>query len=105
MSGEERRTRVRSLVTGVLGAAEVPFVEADGCLSAELSREAMTALEGRWGSPATVVVTFDPETAARHPEADLIAPGSFRLDRFLAWIRREVQLSRAYLPALTRDSG
>lgn len=95
----------RHLVEEVLAAAGVSPGEVAGCLSADLPGEVMTALEGHWSPPASLLLAFDPETAARHPEADLVAPGSFRLERFLAWIRREAGVSRAALPPLPRDAG
>ncbi len=97
--------RVRRLVESLLTAAGVPFEWHEGCLQANLSAEAMTALEAHWSPPATLLLTFDAAAAARHPEADLVAPGSFRLERFLAWIRREVHLSQAFLPPLPRGTG
>ncbi len=97
--------RVRRPVESLLSAAGVPFAWNGDCLHADLSAQAMTALEGRWAPGGSLLLVFDPEAAAAHPEADLVAPGSFRLERFLAWIRREVQVSRAYLPPLPPEAG
>jgi hypothetical protein len=97
--------RVRALVENLFGAAGVPCGWRDGCLLADLSQEAMSELEGRWAQPATLLLAFSPETVAVHPEADLVAPGSFRLERFLAWIRRKGRLSQAYLPPVPRGTA
>lgn len=99
---EEGATLVRRLVEGVLTAAGVPFTVVDGCLLADLPAEARTALEGRWAAAAPLCLTFDRASAAAHPEADLVEPGSFRLERFLAWVRRENRLGIAHLAPLPR---
>lgn len=98
-------SRVKRLVESLFTLAGVEYSWADGCLSAQLSGEAMSALEGRWSNPGALLLAFEPEVVATHPEADLVAPGSFRLERFLTWIRREVGLSRVFLPALPRGAG
>lgn len=97
--------RVRHLVESLFRAAGVPCIWLDGCLRADLTAEAMTALEGRWAEPASLLLAFDPRTAEERPEADLVAPGSYRLERFLSWVRREVKLSRAFLPPLPPGAG
>lgn len=105
MNGEDRSAAVRQLVESLLTAAGVPFQPMGGCLAAQLSDEAMSALEGRWAPAASLLLAFDPESAAATPGADLVVQGSFRFERFLAWIRREVKLSRAWLPAWPRGTG
>lgn len=105
MTGEGQGERVRALVENLFGAAGVPCGWRDGCLLADLSQEAMSELEGRWAQPATLLLAFSPETVAVHPEADLVAPGSFRLERFLSWIRRKGRLSQGYLPPVPRGAA
>lgn len=105
MTDGSGHARVRRLVESLLSAAGVPYAWCGEVLQANLSQEAMTSLQGHWAPAGTLRLVFDPEVAAAHPEADLVAPGSFRLERFLAWIRRQVQLARAYLPPLPRGTS
>ncbi|HHW14832.1 MAG TPA: hypothetical protein GXX28_07860, partial [Firmicutes bacterium] len=104
VTGQDGAARVRRLVEGLLTAANIPFQNVDGCLLTYLPAEAMTALEGRWAPAGSLFLAFDRATAADRPEADLVEPGSLRLERFLAWVRRENRLGVAYLPPLPRTA-
>ena len=82
----------------------------------EMSPAQAAELEGGWtpvpgpwtpGAPAqaTYYFTFSPGTAEAHAEAELLAPGSRRLDQVIASIRRIGGATRVWLPAPAGSRG
>lgn len=94
----------------LLGAA-VQEVD-DGLFRIELDRRLAAELEGdtmppwMWMSgPAqptqiTYYFTFFPDVAERHPEAELVSPGSHRLQQVIESVRQIAEGTRAHLPFL-----
>lgn len=83
---------------------------APGLYRVELARELAAELEGdampawMWSSsphlPAhvTYYFTFSPEVAEKHPDAELISPGSHRLQQVIRSVREIGRATRAHLP-------
>ena len=105
---------VRAFVTSYLSCAGAAAEEVSpGILRAEVPARVAAELEGSawlgWLSPqdapahVTYYFTFDPSVAARQADVELIAPGSWRLERMAHSVRRTARAFGMWLP-VPRDA-
>ncbi len=110
--------KIRSFVLGYLHALGAQLNEEGPLLRVELTPEQLAEVEGRsgprWGiyglaeesTNSVIYLAFHPGDARADPRAELIAPGSHRLEQMIASAMRQGRLSRfTMLPAGQRAPG
>lgn len=64
-------------------AIDVPYTWEERVLAAQLDKDQASFLAGSLSNPATLRLVFRAKDAENYPDAELICPGSFRLDQMV----------------------